>query len=149
MDRMVRRVVHGLDPAALARLRRDRGLTQDDLALQVGVTSHAIHTWESGRSKPGPQNFKRLLRILQVTEGELVIATAQPSLAAHRQRAGLTQTAAIEATGIPRHRLLDIERGVRLPRPEDAEKIAAIYSIMPTEVMELCQTLHNQRTGQC
>ena len=148
MDRMARRVVHGLNPEALARIRRARGLTQDDLALQVGVRSHSIHTWESGRSKPGPQNFKRLLEVLNATEDELVSASSEPSLAAHRQRAGLTQSAAIEATGIPRHRLLDIERGVRLPTQADAEKIGTTYSILPADVVKMCEALHLKRVGR-
>lgn len=146
MNRMPRRVVHGLNPAALAHARRARGLTQDDLGLQLGVTSQSIHTWESGRSKPGPQNFKRLLDILQVTKDELVMAEAVSSLAAHRQRAGLTQLAAVEASGILKHRLLDIERGVRLPTRDETQKLARAYGISVKEVQQLCQALHDQRT---
>ena len=36
----------------LNRLRRERGLSQEDLAEVVGVTRQAVQKWESGASRP-------------------------------------------------------------------------------------------------
>jgi len=38
--------------AAIARLRRERGLTQEQLAAQLGVTAQAVSKWEKGQSAP-------------------------------------------------------------------------------------------------
>lgn len=150
MDRMPRYVVHGLDPAALVRLRKKRGLTQDDLGLKLGVNTQSILNWESGRAAPSPQSFKRLLEVLQVTDKQIVAEnSANDTLAVYRQRAGLTQRTAISSTEIQRYRFLDIERGVRLPTREEARALAKAYGISVSKVETLCQILHNQRTGQC
>ena len=37
---------------AIARLRRERGLTQEQLAAQLGVTAQAVSKWEKGQSIP-------------------------------------------------------------------------------------------------
>lgn len=55
------------------KLRILRGLSQQDLATALGVTTQTIYNWESGRSVPklSVSQFKVLLNVLQVTPDEL------------------------------------------------------------------------------
>lgn len=56
----------------LNRLRRERGLSQEDLADAVGVTRQAVQKWESGASRPDMDNLVTLARYFGVTLDELV-----------------------------------------------------------------------------
>jgi transcriptional regulator with XRE-family HTH domain len=46
--------------------RRDRGLTQDELAEQVGVSRSAVAQWETGRTGQVTGNLSRIAGVLQV-----------------------------------------------------------------------------------
>lgn len=55
----------------LARVRRERGLTQADLSLMTRISTPAISSMECGRLKPYPSWKRRLARVLEVTDEEL------------------------------------------------------------------------------
>ena len=57
----------------LNRLRRERGLSQEDLAEVVGVTRQAVQKWESGASRPDMDNLAALARYFGVTLDHLVL----------------------------------------------------------------------------
>jgi transcriptional regulator with XRE-family HTH domain len=46
--------------------RRERGLTQDDLADQVGVSRSAVAQWETGRTGQVTGNLSRIADALEV-----------------------------------------------------------------------------------
>ncbi|MEA2739045.1 MAG: hypothetical protein QOH05_2352 [Acetobacteraceae bacterium] len=46
--------------------RRDRGLTQDELAEQVGVSRSAVAQWETGRAGQVTGNLARIAAALEV-----------------------------------------------------------------------------------
>lgn len=46
--------------------RRDRGLTQDELADLVGVTRSAVAQWETGRAGQVTGNLSRIAGVLEV-----------------------------------------------------------------------------------
>ena len=50
----------------LARLRRERGLTQDDLAYRAGVSKGTIGKIETGRQRARPSTRRKLCRALRV-----------------------------------------------------------------------------------
>ena len=56
----------------IARLRRERGMTQADLANQMGVTDKAVPKWERDRSCPDLHSLPRLARALGVPVEELL-----------------------------------------------------------------------------
>lgn len=56
----------------LARLRKDKGLTQKELAEMVGLNQAQIHRYEKGAAEPSMSALKRLALALGVTTDELV-----------------------------------------------------------------------------
>lgn len=58
--------------AQLKKMRRDRGMTQQDIADEVGVTKVAVGRWESNKSIPRRENMDKLSRLFGVSIAELL-----------------------------------------------------------------------------
>lgn len=56
----------------IADRRRELGLTQEDLASQVFVTTQAVSQWENGKTEPEPANYSRIADALQLSAAELL-----------------------------------------------------------------------------
>jgi DNA-binding XRE family transcriptional regulator len=70
-DPEVRRYYDEMEPAyQLLRLRLQRGLTQKQLAEQVGTTQSSIARLESGRAKP---SLSTLERVAQALGGRVIV----------------------------------------------------------------------------
>ena len=50
----------------LKELRKEKGLTQMDLAVKVGVSLTTIRMWEGGVSEPKPENKDKLEDCLDI-----------------------------------------------------------------------------------
>jgi len=59
-------------------LREQRGLTQSDVAAQLGVTYVAVGDWERGRRLPRVENLKALANALGVGQSTLTDAIYEP-----------------------------------------------------------------------
>lgn len=57
--------------ACLRDLRLSRGLSQNALADQVGLTQGVVHHWESGRYAPRAASLEKLLSALDATIGDV------------------------------------------------------------------------------
>lgn len=55
----------------LARLRKDRDISQPDLAESVGVSPDTYRRWEWGKQEPRRDELLRLAKALGVSFGEL------------------------------------------------------------------------------
>lgn len=62
----------GRTGAFVARLRRERGLTQQQLAEQLLVSDKAVSKWETGRGLPDIDNLEGLARTLDTNVAELL-----------------------------------------------------------------------------
>lgn len=51
----------------IAERRKAQGLTQSQLAEQLGITDRAISKWETGRSLPDVSVMQYLCRLLKIT----------------------------------------------------------------------------------
>lgn len=51
---------------ALARLRRERGFTQEELARRLYITRQVVSRWECGTTEPGIDMLKIITRELDV-----------------------------------------------------------------------------------
>ena len=58
-------------PAAMRAARRDRGLTQDELARLLGRPTRTVESWEKNQRRPSPDNLRHLARALRVAEQDL------------------------------------------------------------------------------
>src|ERR1041385_6004882 len=58
-------------PNRLAQLRRERFLTQEEVAERIGVSDTAYKNWEEGRSRPRPSNMRALTQFFEASEQEL------------------------------------------------------------------------------
>jgi DNA-binding XRE family transcriptional regulator len=70
-------------------LRRERGWTQFDLALAVGVQPQTVYLWESGRRQPQVSQMRKLGEVFGLCSDEIDLVSADESYrsAPHRARA--------------------------------------------------------------
>jgi transcriptional regulator with XRE-family HTH domain len=99
----------------LKELRSKKGLTQGQLAKEVGVSPGNVGDWETGKSKPGYNALAALARIFEVS-ADYLLEIDQPlekksdDLEAYKKEQGLTcdgsPLSALEADLIAMFRLL-------------------------------------------
>ena len=56
----------------LQRLRKESGLSQEDVAQKLFVSRQSVSKWENGNAEPGVENLKALARLYGVTLDELM-----------------------------------------------------------------------------
>lgn len=56
----------------LKYLRKQKGLTQEDLAEKLNVSRQSVTKWESGKSLPNLENIKEISNIFSVSIDLLV-----------------------------------------------------------------------------
>lgn len=65
--------------AMIAVLRKEKGMTQLDLAQQLGVTDKAVSKWERDLSCPDVNSLPKLAEILGVSVDELMQTKIKPA----------------------------------------------------------------------
>ena len=53
-------------------LRKNKGLSQEELADKVGVSRQAVSKWESGASDPSTSNLSALAKLFGTTAEEIL-----------------------------------------------------------------------------
>ena len=74
--------------AMLAALRKEKGMTQLELADQMGVTDKAVSKWERDLSFPDVSSLPRLAEILGVSVEELMQGKAEKTSPTFGEKAG-------------------------------------------------------------
>ena len=59
----------------IKEMRKRSGLTQEEVAHQIGVTQGAVWQWESGMVMPTVVNLQKLAAALNCTVDELLLAS--------------------------------------------------------------------------
>ena len=74
----------------IRELRQERGWTQFDLALKVGVRPQAVYLWEHGRRTPQVPQLRKLGELFGLCSDEIVLIEAADAAAhaAHRPHRG-------------------------------------------------------------
>ena len=53
-------------------LRKERGLSQEQLGEKINVTRQIISNWELGEASPNPEQLKKISKILNISIDELL-----------------------------------------------------------------------------
>ena len=61
----------------IVELRKERGWSQHELAVKLGVTAATVYNWERGKNEPNVSTFRRLARILGVSMDEIALVGEQ------------------------------------------------------------------------
>ena len=56
----------------IVKLRKQKGLTQDDFASAVGVSRQAVYKWESGHSYPEAQKLLEIKKLFDISIDDLL-----------------------------------------------------------------------------
>ena len=64
--------------AIISTLRREKGMTQKDIADKLGITDKAVSKWERDIAFPDTATIPKLAEILEINVEELVQAKAVP-----------------------------------------------------------------------
>ena len=56
----------------IVRLRKNRGLTQDEFAARVGVSRQAVYKWESGQSYPEVAKLLEIKALFEISIDNLL-----------------------------------------------------------------------------
>ena len=59
-------------PISIKRKRLEAGLSQEKLALEIGVFQSTVSAWEQGKSKPQPKNLKKIAEACSCTVADLL-----------------------------------------------------------------------------
>lgn len=76
----------------LQQLRKEKGLTQEELAQHLFVSRTAISKWESGRGYPSIDSLKTISAYFSVTVDELLTGREALSIAAEEQKQSKQRT---------------------------------------------------------
>lgn len=56
----------------LAQMRREKGLTQSELAEQIGCYAKDVSRWETGARTPGAESLAKLAAALGCTSDDII-----------------------------------------------------------------------------
>ena len=134
--------------ARLRKARQNSGLTQNEVAGEIGVTAQTVRNWEAGRNEPPRSAIRKLASLYGVGEEDLLenldppagAVSAKPKfpydrvnvdpekLSRARREAGLTQERASGMTGLSLSVIRSYERGSARPATGTLEVLSSIYN---------------------
>lgn len=60
------------DPCGYKRIRKERGMTAQDVSTKIGVSISTLFSWESGRTSPDSVYVAKLASLYGCTADELI-----------------------------------------------------------------------------
>jgi len=78
--------------ARIAELRKEKGLTQEELAKQLGISSQAVSKWEKDSSCPDIMILPTLAKILGVSIETLLTGEAETTYVPEEKRKSFEET---------------------------------------------------------
>ena len=70
----------------LTDYRKRKGLSQEQLAFQIGVSRQAVSKWETGLSQPELTNIEKICEVLEITPNELMGYDFQEIKTEHKKK---------------------------------------------------------------
>jgi transcriptional regulator with XRE-family HTH domain len=123
--------------------RRDRGLTQDELADQVGVSRSAVAQWETGRTGQVTGNLSRIASVLEVNVEYLMYGDDKRAAREVRQGDELALLRLYRECD-PEDRQMLLRTARRLARDRPPQMVARSVSAAETDIPDRHGT---HRTG--
>jgi transcriptional regulator with XRE-family HTH domain len=105
---------------AIARARKARGMSQEQLRLRVGNSKNAVSSWERGKSAPTVQNLRELCRVLDVPPSQLLGMNGGKPVKTHAPAAELQALAA---------RLGELRRDAEAAVPDLMQRLTAAEAV--------------------
>ena len=131
----------------IQKLRKERGLTQEQLAEQLFVSRTAVSKWETGRGTPNMESLQMIAKLYGITLDELlcakdVIAVAEQENKENLNRFatyidGIFNIAAVTSLLLPLYKVEMDMRFYSVPLYQFNGWLAAFYWIFPV-AMALC-----------
>ena len=81
----------------ISKIRKQKEISQEELAERVGVSRQAVSKWENGTAQPEMANVAKLCEILGVTPNELLGYDGKPAPEAKKQNGKRAAFAAVAA----------------------------------------------------
>lgn len=147
------------------KLRNDRtvaGLLQEEVAVELGVSTQTVRNWESGRVEPSEENKQRLGERYGEEVGDFAafyeelhsdrLARKRPAINAKLLRearldAGFTQAEAADRVGVTRNSVVRYENSTSRPSPRILLQLSKIYGKNPRWFVDGGSTSHSAVEG--
>lgn len=136
----------------LIALRRAKGLSQREVAKQLGVTRQAVSKWERAEASPDTDNLLALMALYGVTLEDLMPSEKKPAqtmaVSNRRQKArgeklrslrethGMTVAGLAAALNVPEETFAAWESGDVSPSPEEWSAVAAAIGVSTEELTD-------------
>ena len=111
------------------KLREQKGLTQAQLARQIGISEQSISKYERGKRNPKIENLEALANFFKVPVSYLRGKAAVNRLKELRQSRSLTLDDIEKATGINRGTYSNYENGNTEPKFETWQKLSNYFEV--------------------
>ena len=108
----------------LVQLRRDAGLSQEDLAARLGVSRQAVSKWERAESSPDTDNLISLARLYGISLDALLLDGPSP---------GYAEAAAVQSQPVFEEAAAPEYRDYRAAEQEDLAAAAAAWDAADKE----------------
>ena len=131
----------------IQKLRKERGLTQEQFAQQLFVSRTAVSKWETGRGTPSMESLRMIAQLCGITLDELVCARDVLTVAENENRGnlfrfafcmdGICNMAAVMGLLLPLYKVTLDGIYYSVPLYRFAGWLAVFYWLLPV-VMAVC-----------
>lgn len=127
----------------LSFLRKDKGLTQEEVAESLGLACRAVSFYESGEQEPTLENLLNLARFFEVSVDDLLSKDMRPAgfalsgnLKYLRRIMEYTQTDMCRLLKISQPALANYENGTRVPTIEALVNISEFFGVTVDDLLK-------------
>lgn len=134
----------------IQKLRKERGLTQEQFAEQMFVSRTAVSKWETGRGVPSVESLQMIAKFFGITLDELLGAEEVASIAGKENKEnirrfaaridGIFNVAAVAGVLLPLYKIEKDEVFYSVPLYQFDGWLAVLYWFFPV-VMAMCGVL--------
>jgi len=71
---------------SIKKLRKEKGMTQDELAEKLNVTRQAVSNWEQGKAQPDIETLTKLAEIFDVSVEQIIYGSDRKDRIVHINR---------------------------------------------------------------